>query len=80
MTYIVDQLFPPMVKNDEDFDYMEYSSFNYWRDPISFIDVEVNATAAPSCSKQEKEEMENQSANALQLQIQSTSLPTIPEN
>jgi len=31
MTYIVDQLFPP-VKHDEVA--VEFSNFNYWRDPI----------------------------------------------
>lgn len=31
MTYIVDQLFPPVKHDEVD---IEFSNFNYWRDPI----------------------------------------------
>ncbi|EDW02281.1 GH19982 [Drosophila grimshawi] len=31
MTYIVDQLFPPVKHDEVD---VEFSNFNYWRDPI----------------------------------------------
>ncbi|KAI8128683.1 hypothetical protein CVS40_1920 [Lucilia cuprina] len=37
MTYIVDQLFPP-IKPDE-VAAVEFSHFNYWRDPIPEIDL-----------------------------------------
>lgn len=37
MTYIVDQLFPPICEEDEE-SAIEYSNFNYWRDPISYFD------------------------------------------
>jgi len=38
MTYIADQLFPPL-KPDETA--IEFSSFNYWRDPIADIDLDL---------------------------------------
>jgi phosphatidate phosphatase LPIN len=44
MAFIVDQLFPPIQNNDED--NIEYSSFNYWRDPVSDIDLDFEASAA----------------------------------
>ena len=39
MTYIVDQLFPP-IKPDE-VAAVEFSHFNYWRDPIPEIDLNL---------------------------------------
>ncbi|XP_034120513.1 phosphatidate phosphatase LPIN2 isoform X4 [Drosophila guanche] len=42
MTYIVDQLFPP-VKLDEAA--AEFSNFNYWRDPIADLDIPELETA-----------------------------------
>lgn len=40
MTYIVDQLFPP-VKPDE-MAAIEYSTFNFWRDPLPELDLLEN--------------------------------------
>lgn len=41
---IVDQLFPPLTRNivDEDDD-IEYTAFNYWRDP--FTDIEDSSSS-----------------------------------
>lgn len=46
MTFIVDQLFPPIIKQDEE-DYIEYTSFNYWRDPVNDLDLDISV-ASPS--------------------------------
>lgn len=83
MTFIVDQLFPPIVKSDDDGDNIEFTSFNYWREPIGNVEFELDIPTS-SGLKPEKESKEPAnpaaaSANALQI-IQSTSLPTIPEN
>lgn len=40
MTYIVDQLFPP-VKPDE-MAAIEYSHFNFWRDPLPELELSAN--------------------------------------
>ncbi|KAM8714330.1 hypothetical protein ACLKA7_014459 [Drosophila subpalustris] len=45
MTYIVDQLFPP-VKHDEVA--VEFSNFNYWRDPIVDLPELQTAAVAPT--------------------------------
>jgi hypothetical protein len=74
MTYIVDQLFPPIVRDDDDED-IEYSSFNYWREPVDFVDFELDIAASTSQPKDAR----NSPDNSLQV-IQSSSLPTIPEN
>ncbi|XP_070140844.1 phosphatidate phosphatase LPIN3 isoform X4 [Drosophila kikkawai] len=48
MTYIVDQLFPP-VKHDEAS--AEFSNFNYWRDPIPDLDIPELETSQVAPSK-----------------------------
>lgn len=45
MTYIVDQLFPP-VKHDEVA--IEFSNFNYWRDPIPDLPELETALVPPN--------------------------------
>ncbi|XP_065719407.2 phosphatidate phosphatase LPIN3 isoform X3 [Drosophila suzukii] len=51
MTYIVDQLFPP-VKHDEAS--AEFSNFNYWRDPIPDLEIpELETALVPPSSKVE---------------------------
>jgi phosphatidate phosphatase LPIN len=72
MTYIVDQLFPPINRQDEE-DFIEYTSFNYWRDPVNDLDLDVSV-ASPS------PDPENGNSNASLHAIQSKPLPTIPEN
>ncbi|KAG5671749.1 hypothetical protein PVAND_001929 [Polypedilum vanderplanki] len=66
MTYIVDQLFPPIKLTDEDDD-IEYTSFNFWREPVADIEeVSTSGESTPS----------NTSLQA----IQSRPLATILEN
>ena len=69
MTHIVDQLFPPKKLTDED-DCIEYTSFNYWRDPVTDVDLDISDGASTSLDN---------SNTSLQA-IQSKPLPTIPEN
>jgi hypothetical protein len=73
MTFIVDQLFPPIIKQDED-DYIEYTAFNYWRDPVGELDLDLSAFSAPSPTP------ENGNPNTSQPIQLSKPLPTIPEN
>jgi len=75
MTYIVDQMFPPIVTDEED--NIEYTSFNYWRDPVFEIDMDVSGSSASSTSSGEAKD--KSAVSALQA-IQSKPLPTIPEN
>lgn len=69
MTYIVDQLFPPKKLTDED-DCIEYTSFNYWRDPVTDVDLDLFEGSLAS------HETSNTSLSA----VQSKPLATIPEN
>lgn len=69
MTYIVDQLFPPIKLTDDD-DCIEYTSFNYWRDPVFDVDLDISGSSSPTSDNP------NTSLQA----IQSKPLATIPEN
>lgn len=45
MTYIVDQLFPPINDIEES---VEFSNFNYWREPVQDLGIEINlSNSAP---------------------------------
>lgn len=48
MTFIVDHLFPPIKfdEQEDSYDYF-YTSFNYWRDPIGDLDLELSRSASP---------------------------------
>ncbi|XP_068144337.1 phosphatidate phosphatase LPIN3 isoform X5 [Drosophila tropicalis] len=51
MTYIVDQLFPPVKHNEAN---VEFSNFNYWRDPIPDLDIpELETELVPPSNKTE---------------------------
>lgn len=66
MTYIVDQLFPPIKFTDEDDD-IEYTAFNFWRDPVTDVDdIDMSGHSTPT--------------NTSLKEIQSKPLATIPEN
>lgn len=70
MAYIVDQLFPPL-QNDEEA--IEFSSFNYWRDPVlDATELDLNLSGNTSGRTTPSNSSGNQSLNK--------SLPTIPEN
>ncbi|XP_017865930.1 PREDICTED: phosphatidate phosphatase LPIN3 isoform X4 [Drosophila arizonae] len=45
MTYIVDQLFPPVKHDEVD---IEFSNFNYWRDPIPDLPELTTELVAPN--------------------------------
>ncbi|XP_011204863.2 phosphatidate phosphatase LPIN3 isoform X2 [Bactrocera dorsalis] len=68
MTYIVDQLFPPL-RDDEGA--VEYSNFNYWRDPIPELDLVLDTSSA---------ETNNTSNNGEVNALLQKGLATIPEN
>lgn len=68
MTYIVDQLYPPINKEDEG--EIEYTSFNYWRDPVSDFELPVESGSSPIPD----------APNTVLQNVQSKPLPTIPEN
>lgn len=76
MAYIVDQLFPPL-QSEESVEDIEYSSFNYWRDPVAdLVDIDLSiANASPNTSGT----VTPTNFGASQM-LSNKSLPTIPEN
>lgn len=76
MAYIVDQLFPPL-QSEENVEDIEYSSFNYWRDPVAeLVDIDLNiANSSPNTSGT----VTPTNFGASQM-LSNKSLPTIPEN
>lgn len=75
MAYIVDQLFPPL-QSEESVEDIEYSSFNFWRDPVAELpDIDLNiGNSSPNTSGHVTP------TNFAAQQILNKSLPTIPEN
>ncbi|KAJ6642275.1 Phosphatidate phosphatase LPIN2 [Pseudolycoriella hygida] len=54
MTYIVDQLFPPINDIEES---VEFSNFNYWREPVQELGIEfdlLNSTSTPTTVENQK--------------------------
>lgn len=82
MTYIVDQLFPP-IKPDEAAAF-EFSNFNYWRDPIPeidlFLDESANNTTGGGSANTTLNNSVNSDANTTTNSSLSKTLMTIPEN
>lgn len=86
MTYIVDQLFPP-IKPDEAAAF-EFSNFNYWRDPIPEIDLfledSANTTAGTATNSSSSSTLNNSAVSdnnsTLNAASHSKTLTTIPEN
>ncbi|XP_052892146.1 phosphatidate phosphatase LPIN3 [Anopheles moucheti] len=82
MAYIVDQLYPP-IKHIEEED-NEYTSFNYWREPVAEIDF--NAFDIPGLSLPSTGSASYPATLATSGKITPTAtliqqaLPTIPEN
>ncbi|XP_053666493.1 phosphatidate phosphatase LPIN3 [Anopheles marshallii] len=82
MAYIVDQLYPP-IKHIEEED-NEYTSFNYWREPVAEIDF--NAFDIPGLSLPSSGSASYPATLASSGKITPTAtliqqaLPTIPEN
>lgn len=62
MAFIADHLFPPLTLRDDENDCTgdEYSSFNFWRDPVAEIPLEGdelildNATATVASKSSDK--------------------------
>lgn len=84
MAYIVDQLFPPL-RSDEVED-IEYSSFNYWRDPVPDLH-DLDVTISSSGETKSNNGSPNASGTVTPTntytstsQILNKSLPTIPES
>lgn len=48
MAYIVDQLFPPLR---DDQPAIEYSNFNYWRDPVADFQLELESSLSKDNNK-----------------------------
>ncbi|XP_053689451.1 phosphatidate phosphatase LPIN3 [Sabethes cyaneus] len=86
MAYIVDQLFPP-IKHIEEED-SEYTSFNYWRDPVPDIDLNLDLSSnSQQGGNVSTAALNTTSGGALPYEkVTPTStliqqaLPTIPEN
>lgn len=86
MAYIADQLFPPVKENDWTGD-DEYSSFNFWREPISEVEFEVDgvptlntsSTSGPPPSG-EASSSNNTPPNGGSASVPAGALSTIPEN
>lgn len=54
MTYIVDQLFPPINDTEES---VEFSNFNYWREPVQDLGIELelpNSAPLPTITENQK--------------------------
>lgn len=54
MTYIVDQLFPPINDIEES---VEFSNFNYWREPVQDLGMELdlpNPAQLPTIAENQK--------------------------
>lgn len=82
MAYIVDQLFPPIQSDEED---IEYSSFNYWRDPVAdipdLLDLNISGGGSADSAASSGGGSGRSTPNTMSAtQILNKSLPTIPEN
>lgn len=83
MAYIVDQLYPP-IKHIEEED-NEYTSFNYWREPVPEIDFnacDITGLSVPSSSGVSS--LSSSTSGSGKITPTATliqqALPTIPEN
>lgn len=70
MTYIVDQLFPPINTIEES---VEFSNFNYWREPVAEMDLIDELDLSVLSNGGGGSHTNTPTANSKQL-------PTIPEN
>lgn len=63
MAYIADHLFPPIKDNNEWSGYDEYSNFNFWRDPVPEIPLELELAAEREGSPNGKKSQQQQQLN-----------------
>lgn len=84
MAYIVDQLFPPIMHIEEEDS--EFTSFNYWRDPVPDIDLNIDLSSSSQSGSGSSTPVNNGTTIVLTGKVTPTSiliqqaLPTIPEN
>lgn len=78
MAYIVDQLYPP-IKHIEEED-NEYTSFNYWREPVPDIDLNVCDISGSSNASVSSGAANSEKLSPTAVTIVQQALPTIPEN
>lgn len=76
MAYIVDQLFPPVNDREES---VEFSSFNFWREPVADINCDdlLDANSSPSTSNDQNQVPRVQRTPPTP--VAETDLPTILE-
>lgn len=77
MAYIVDQLFPPV--NDRGEESVEFSSFNFWREPVVDINCDdlLDTNASPSSLNSQNQVPRLQRTPPTP--VAENDLPTIPE-
>lgn len=84
MAYIVDQLFPPIKHVDQEDS--EYTSFNYWRDPVPDIELSLDLSSSSQSGSGSTSPVTSASNALISGKVTPTSLliqqalPTIPEN
>lgn len=79
MAYIVDQLFPP-IKHIEEED-SEFTSFNYWRDPVPDIDLTFDMSSSSQSGSGSSTPVSLLSGKLTPTStLVQQALPTIPEN
>ncbi|KFB36666.1 AGAP007636-PA-like protein [Anopheles sinensis] len=78
MAYIVDQLYPP-IKHIEEED-NEYTSFNYWREPVPEIDFDGCDISGSSSNGSASGSVPSEKLSPSAATIVQQALPTIPEN
>lgn len=79
MAYIVDQLFPP-IKHIEEED-SEYTSFNYWRDPVPDIELNLDMSSGSQSGSGSSTPVSLLSGKVTPTAtLVQQALPTIPEN
>lgn len=80
MSYIVDQIFPPVNDREES---VEFSSFNFWREPVIDINcddfLDTNASPSGSNVKTEVPRLQRTPPTPVNENDLSAVMPTIPE-
>lgn len=77
MTYIVDQLFPPINTIEES---VEFSNFNYWREPVAEMDLIDELDLSLLSIGSTSVAIAGGASHANTPSSHSKQLPTIPEN
>lgn len=75
MTYIVDQLFPPINDKEES---VEFSNFNFWREPV--LDIECDHLLEAPTNVTAISDQLPRVCHLPATSMSDTELPSIPEN